>query len=79
MDFSHFYTRNLYGRVRDAWNRPIASAPGAFMDVVDRYSDDYNLTFKLVIHLVKCNCKYFIAGKVDDHLFGGIDRNCYFV
>lgn len=46
VDFSHFYTRNLYGRVRDAWNRPIASAPGAFMDVVDRYSDDYNLTFK---------------------------------
>jgi len=45
-DFSHFYTRNLYTRVRDCWNRPIASAPGAYMDVMDRYSDDYNLTFK---------------------------------
>ncbi|XP_065919424.1 serine palmitoyltransferase 2-like isoform X2 [Dysidea avara] len=45
-DFSHFYTRNLYTRVRDCWNRPIASAPSAYMDVMDRYSDDYNLTFK---------------------------------
>ena len=46
VDFSHFYTRNLYGRIRDAWNRPIASAPGAFMDVVDRYSEDNNMSFK---------------------------------
>ncbi|XP_065919426.1 serine palmitoyltransferase 2-like isoform X2 [Dysidea avara] len=45
-DFSHFYTRNLYTRIRDCWNRPIASAPGSYMDVIDRYSDDYNLTFK---------------------------------
>ncbi|XP_065919421.1 serine palmitoyltransferase 2-like isoform X2 [Dysidea avara] len=45
-DFSHFYTRNLYTRIQDCWNRPIASAPGPYMDVIDRYSDDYNLTFK---------------------------------
>jgi len=46
LDFSYFYTRNLYVRIRDCWNRPIASAPGPCMDVLDRYSDDYNLTFK---------------------------------
>lgn len=45
-DFSHYYTRNIYIRIRDCWNRPIASAPGAYMDVMDRYSDDYNWTFK---------------------------------
>lgn len=49
VDFSHFYTRNLYGRIRDAWNRPIASAPGAYMDILDRYSDDNNMSFKWVV------------------------------
>ena len=48
-DFSHYYTRNIYIRIRDCWNRPIASAPGAYMDVLDRYSDDYNWTFKWVL------------------------------
>ena len=45
-DFSHFYTRNLYARICDAWNRPIASVPGAYMDVVDRYSENRDMNFK---------------------------------
>ncbi|KAG7259298.1 LOW QUALITY PROTEIN: hypothetical protein CRUP_026665 [Coryphaenoides rupestris] len=35
-DFENFYTRNLYMRVRDNWNRPICSAPGASMDLVEQ-------------------------------------------
>ncbi|KAI8467764.1 MAG: pyridoxal phosphate-dependent transferase [Monoraphidium minutum] len=31
-----FYNRRLYGRIHDCWNRPIASAPGAWVDVMDR-------------------------------------------
>ena len=45
-DFESFYTRNLYMRIRDCWNRPIASVPGAEIDLIDRTSDDYNWTFK---------------------------------
>ena len=46
LDFERFYTRNMYRRVRDCWNRPISSVPGAHVDVVDRVSEDYNWTFK---------------------------------
>ncbi|XP_072535764.1 serine palmitoyltransferase 2b [Salminus brasiliensis] len=45
-DFENFYTRNLYMRIRDNWNRPICSVPGAKMDVMERVTHDYNWTFK---------------------------------
>ncbi|KAL7872245.1 hypothetical protein SRHO_G00072280 [Serrasalmus rhombeus] len=45
-DFENFYTRNLYMRIRDNWNRPICSVPGARMDVMERVTHDYNWTFK---------------------------------
>eukprot|EP01090_Pellita_catalonica_P017791 TRINITY_DN547_c0_g1_i1.p1 TRINITY_DN547_c0_g1~~TRINITY_DN547_c0_g1_i1.p1 ORF type:complete len:513 (-),score=77.72 TRINITY_DN547_c0_g1_i1:54-1592(-) len=32
----YFYTRRLFSRVRDCWDRPINSAPGAFIDVMMR-------------------------------------------
>ncbi|MEQ2166439.1 hypothetical protein GOODEAATRI_028095 [Goodea atripinnis] len=45
-DFENFYTRkNLYMRIRDSWNRPICSVPGAKMDLMERVSHDYNWTF----------------------------------
>uniref|UniRef100_A0A3P9A8X4 serine C-palmitoyltransferase n=1 Tax=Esox lucius TaxID=8010 RepID=A0A3P9A8X4_ESOLU len=44
-DFENFYTRNLYMRIRDSWNRPICSVPGAKVDLVERVSHDYNWTF----------------------------------
>ncbi|XP_061766558.1 serine palmitoyltransferase 3 isoform X1 [Nerophis ophidion] len=46
-DFENFYTRNLYMRVRDNWNRPICSLPGPVLDLMERVSDDYNWTFRL--------------------------------
>lgn len=45
LDFERFFTRNIYRRIRDCWNRPIASTPGAYFDVVTRTSDDHNWTF----------------------------------
>ena len=45
-DYEAFYTRNLYRRIRDCWNRPISSVPGATMDLVNRISEDNNWTFK---------------------------------
>nr|XP_045372903.1 serine palmitoyltransferase 3 isoform X2 [Camelus bactrianus] len=52
-NFENFYTRNLYMRVRDNWNRPICSAPGALFDVMERVSDDYNWTFRFTGRIIK--------------------------
>uniref|UniRef100_A0A087X503 Serine palmitoyltransferase long chain base subunit 2 n=1 Tax=Poecilia formosa TaxID=48698 RepID=A0A087X503_POEFO len=52
-DFENFYTRNLYMRIRDNWNRPVCSVPGAKMDLVDRVSHDYNWTFEYTGRTVK--------------------------
>ncbi|XP_049446092.1 serine palmitoyltransferase 2b [Epinephelus fuscoguttatus] len=52
-DFENFYTRNLYMRIRDNWNRPICSVPGAKMDLVERVSHDYNWTFEHTGRVVK--------------------------
>ncbi|KAL0967574.1 hypothetical protein UPYG_G00253960 [Umbra pygmaea] len=52
-DFENFYTRNLYMRIRDNWNRPICSVPGAKMDLVERVSKDYNWTFDHTGRVVK--------------------------
>lgn len=39
-DFNAFYTRYLYGRISDCWNRPIKSTPGAWIDVLERTGSD---------------------------------------
>ncbi|XP_042358952.1 serine palmitoyltransferase 2b [Plectropomus leopardus] len=52
-DFENFYTRNLYMRIRDNWNRPICSVPGAKMDLVERVTHDYNWTFEHTGKVVK--------------------------
>ncbi|XP_064178502.1 serine palmitoyltransferase 2-like [Anguilla rostrata] len=52
-DFENFYTRNLYMRIRDSWNRPICSVPGAKMDLVERVSHDYNWTFEYTGKVLK--------------------------
>ncbi|XP_060068388.1 serine palmitoyltransferase 2-like [Ylistrum balloti] len=40
-----FYTRNIYRRIRDCWNRPVASGAGAELDVVERVSNDNGWNF----------------------------------
>ncbi|KAM6462122.1 serine palmitoyltransferase 2 isoform 1-T1 [Liasis olivaceus] len=52
-DFENFYTRNLYMRIRDSWNRPICSVPGAKVDMLERVSHDYNWTFKYTGNIIK--------------------------
>lgn len=46
--WEHFYTRRLYTRVQDCFNRPIASNPGAHIDVLERVSDDGLKSLKLL-------------------------------
>nr|XP_017197300.2 serine palmitoyltransferase 3 isoform X2 [Oryctolagus cuniculus] len=52
-DFENFYTRNLYMRIRDNWNRPVCSAPGPHFDMLERVSDDYNWTFRFTGRVIK--------------------------
>ncbi|ESP02871.1 hypothetical protein LOTGIDRAFT_206050 [Lottia gigantea] len=42
-----FYTRNVYRRIRDCWNRPVGSSAGAYIDVIECHSDDYNWSLEL--------------------------------
>ncbi|XP_009952463.1 PREDICTED: serine palmitoyltransferase 3 [Leptosomus discolor] len=52
-DFENFYTRNLYMRIRDNWNRPICSVPGPQFDIMERITDDYNWTFRFTGRTIK--------------------------
>ncbi|XP_053141403.1 serine palmitoyltransferase 3 isoform X2 [Hemicordylus capensis] len=52
-DFENFFTRNLYMRIRDNWNRPICSVPGPQFDLMERVSDDYNWTFRFTGRIIK--------------------------
>ncbi|CAO1940812.1 unnamed protein product [Urochloa humidicola] len=49
-----FYTRRLYLRIQDCFGRPIASAPDAWFDVVERYSNDCNKTLHRTTKTSKC-------------------------
>lgn len=46
--WENFYTRRLYHRIQDCFNRPIASNPGATIQVLERVSDDGNKTLHLM-------------------------------
>ncbi|PAA56786.1 hypothetical protein BOX15_Mlig012348g7, partial [Macrostomum lignano] len=45
-NFESFYTRNLYRRIRDCWNRPIRTCPGAEFELIDRKSPDHGWSFE---------------------------------
>jgi serine palmitoyltransferase len=46
--WENFYTRRLYHRIQDCFNRPIASSPGCTIDVLERVSDDGNKTMHML-------------------------------
>jgi serine palmitoyltransferase len=49
-----FYTRRLYHRIQDCWNRPIASAPSAHIQVMERTSTDHNCTLDTTENTTEC-------------------------
>ncbi|KNE58725.1 hypothetical protein AMAG_04277 [Allomyces macrogynus ATCC 38327] len=53
-DFESFYSRRLYKRIRDCFNRPITNVPGRHITVLDRYSTDGNKTFTFTGKTKKC-------------------------
>ncbi|CAJ0966223.1 unnamed protein product [Ranitomeya imitator] len=52
-DFENFYTRNIYMRLRDAFNRPICSVPGPQFHLMERVTDDYNWTYRYTGKVIK--------------------------
>ncbi|XP_075720646.1 serine palmitoyltransferase 3-like isoform X2 [Rhinoderma darwinii] len=52
-DFENFYTRNIYMRIRDCFNRPICSVPGPQFDLMERVTDDYNWTYRYTGRVIK--------------------------
>ncbi|KAJ7541375.1 hypothetical protein O6H91_10G056900 [Diphasiastrum complanatum] len=53
-DFEDFYTRRLYHRIQDCFNRPIASAPDAWIEVIGRVSRDNNQTLYRTYQNQRC-------------------------
>jgi serine palmitoyltransferase len=46
--WENFYTRRLYHRIQDCFNRPIASNPGATIQMLERVSVDGNKTMQVL-------------------------------
>eukprot|EP00475_Leptophrys_vorax_P045658 TRINITY_DN9563_c0_g1_i1.p1 TRINITY_DN9563_c0_g1~~TRINITY_DN9563_c0_g1_i1.p1 ORF type:complete len:501 (-),score=113.30 TRINITY_DN9563_c0_g1_i1:66-1499(-) len=53
-DFEDFYKRRMYYRIRDNFNRPISSCPGASIEVMERVSRDNNFTFQFTGNTIPC-------------------------
>lgn len=53
-DFDSFYTRRLYMRIRDCWNRPVTGVPSRTVHLLDRKSTDMNHTFQLTGEVREC-------------------------
>ncbi|KAE8021271.1 hypothetical protein FH972_007178 [Carpinus fangiana] len=49
-----FYIRRLYLRIQDCFGRPISSAPNAWFDVIERYSNDNNKTLTRTTKISRC-------------------------
>ncbi len=64
--FENFYTKRLYHRIQDCFNRPLASNPGAKVNVLERISDDGNKTMKVLgklENLCENDAKVYTKGK----------------
>ena len=53
-DFDDFFTRRMYNRVRDCWDRPVGSRAGRTIAVLERKSVDRHRTFQLTGKKIPC-------------------------
>ncbi|XP_058803174.1 serine palmitoyltransferase 2 [Phymastichus coffea] len=53
-NFEQFYLRYVYRRIRDCWNRPICSVPGALVTLKDRVTKDHGWTFEFTGTTTQC-------------------------
>lgn len=52
--YDSFFTRRLYRRIRDCWNRPITGTAGKYLNILIRRSNDQNATFEFTGEVRKC-------------------------
>ncbi|KAF0692993.1 Aste57867_15987 [Aphanomyces stellatus] len=66
--WENFYTNRIYHRVQDVFNRPVASAPGARIDVIKRISTDGNKSMTWTNETQSCTNlgSYNYLGFADD-------------
>lgn len=53
-DFEDFYTRRLYHRIQDCWNRPISSSPDSWIHVVERVFQKGNVNMQRTGQTRRC-------------------------
>lgn len=53
-NFDRFYLQYVFRRIRDCWNRPICSVPGAELVIKDRITRDYGWSFEFTGTETKC-------------------------
>lgn len=53
-NWEDFYTRNVYIRIRDCWNRPISSVPGAHIQLMERSTPNYGWEFHITGETIDC-------------------------
>jgi len=85
--FESFYTRNVYRRLKNVFNRPIKSAPGGTVNLVGRTSDDHYWTWRIqkddsadrqeCVNLASYNYLGFAesSGKCSDETIAEVDRS----
>lgn len=49
-----FYTRNVYIRIRDCWNRPICSVPGERIKLLERATPNFGWAFGMTGNTIEC-------------------------
>ena len=49
-----FFTNRVYHRIQDCWGRPLSSAPGSYVEVMERSSSDKNMTLKVTGKTKRC-------------------------
>ena len=51
--FESFFSRRMFRRIKDCWERPIVGVPGRYVTVMERISHDYNESFQLTGRKIK--------------------------
>mmetsp|Transcript_559 Transcript_559/g.1207 ORF Transcript_559/g.1207 Transcript_559/m.1207 type:complete len:661 (+) Transcript_559:208-2190(+) len=79
--WENFYTRRLYHRIQDCFNRPIASRPSAIISVLERVSFDGNKTMTVLgqlsnLHDEKRAISYQSGEHYDETSDGRVVRKC---
>ncbi len=75
-DYEDFYTRRMYMRIHDVFNRPIASAPDAWIDVVERERTPGSLVSQPVLRPTGATRRCLNLGSYNYLGFAAADPYC---